>query len=396
MEFNKKTLIELYDDEPVYNILPAASVRPCRLICLGGRKLRGQKIKGKTVTPLRYLEIDVPCEFYTADMSDLASVKKQLEIIIDTYPDCIVDITGGNETALVAVGAVSAERSLSVFRYDRLKGCFRNVCGCEEIEGSVPDSDFSVDAILSMAGGAMKSHGHLSVSELDERTEADVFRIWTVYKKHHRGWHKAVAYLQQVSKDLEGDELSVDAPSVVYGSRSINGADKAIMNELSEAGIIRNYRTDGGRISFDYSSPLMRSCLCDAGICLELYVFAVAKRMGVFGDVRISVVIDWDGDLRAGINTINEIDVMAVRGFIPLFISCKSGTPNVTALNEIKTLSDRFGGEFARPVLVTMSDVRGRDRYLAERAKDMGVTLIDRSDLISEKLPKKLFGISQI
>jgi len=79
-----------------------------------------------------------------------------------------------------------------------------------------------------------------------------------------------------------------------------------------------------------------------------------------------------------------------------VFISCKSGTPNVMTLNEIKTLAKQFGGEYARPVLVTMADIRRRDRHLWQRAQDMGVDIVDREDLIGEKLSKRLYNISKI
>ena len=140
----------------------------------------------------------------------------------------------------------------------------------------------------------------------------------------------------------------------------------------------------------------MRSCLCDTGICLELYVYAAAITAGIYDDVQISVVIDWDGDLDARINTINEIDVMLTRGVVPVFISCKSGTPNVTALNEIKTLAKQFGGTYARPVLVTMADIRSGDRYLMQRAQDMGIDIIDRDDLLCDRLSKRLYSLSKI
>ena len=112
----------------------------------------------------------------------------------------------------------------------------------------------------------------------------------------------------------------------------------------------------------------MRSCLIDTGICLELYVFAETLRSGCYDDVKLSVVVDWDGDLSQRINTINEIDVMLTRCQIPVFISCKSGTPNVVALNEIKTLAKQFGQTNGRPVLVTMADV-ARPRRISDAAR---------------------------
>ena len=45
--------------------------------------------------------------------------------------------------------------------------------------------------------------------------------------------------------------------------------------------------------------------------------------LGVFDDVRTSVVVDWQGGNQPDAVT-NEIDVMATCGVRPIFISCKT------------------------------------------------------------------------
>lgn len=390
------TIIEIYDDEQIYNVLSIAQFCPKNVVYIGTRKLKSKRIKNNIISCLRSLGRDTKCFFYSTDMLNIDSIAAELENILSIFGECAIDLTGGSEVALVAVGMLARERAIPLFKYDRYNYRYRNIYNCEAAEGVESRPEFNINAILALAGGAMKSHGHLSLDTLDEGTAEDIFKVWRIYKNHHRAWHRAVAYLQQISKHLEGNELHVDAGAVVYGQDRISGADGTVMDALCDAGIILKYKNDGKRISFDYKNTLMRSCLCDIGICLELYVYAAAKSAGIYSDVQISVVIDWDGDLDARINTINEIDVMLINGFVPLFVSCKSGTPNVTTLNEIKTLAKQFGGEYARPVLVTMTDLRTKDRYLMQRAADMGVEVIDREELIGEKLSKRLYNISKL
>ncbi len=391
-----ETIIELYDEEQIYNVLATSEFKPKNTVYIGTRKLKNKKIKNNIISCLRALDLDTKCFFYSTDMLSIDSIVAELENILDNFGECAIDLTGGGEVALVAVGMLARERQIPLFRYDRYNHRYKNIYCCSFAEDKESAPAFNINAMLALSGGVMKSHGHLSLDNLDDATLKDIFRVWTIYKHNHRGWHRAVSYLQQISKNLEGDDLHVDASAVVYGGDRISGADKAVMEELCQSGIIQNYQNDGRRVSFDYKNTLMRSCLCDIGICLELYVYAAAKSAGIYSDVQISVVIDWDGNLDARINTINEIDVMVVSGFVPLFISCKSGSVNVTTLNEIKTLAKQFGGEYARPVLVTMSDLRTRDRFLTQRAADMGVEIIDREDLINERLSKRLYTISKL
>ena len=43
------------------------------------------------------------------------------------------------------------------------------------------------------------------------------------------------------------------------------------------------------------------------------------------GDYAVGVIVDWDGVDDSGAETSNEIDIMLVKGFTPVFISCKNG-----------------------------------------------------------------------
>ncbi len=391
-----KTIIELYDDEEIYNVLAATEFKPQNVVFIGAGKLRSKKTRNNISACFDALSLRVNCIFNYADMLNLESVMGVLRSTVKKFPDCAIDITGGCETALVAVGMLAKEMNIPLFRYDGRNRCYKPIWGCSWCDDIPSSPSFNLDAILALSGSVMKSHGHLALNTVDSETEKDIFRVWGIYKSNHRAWHRSVAYLQQISKDLEGNNLHVNAAAVVYNGTKISGADSEVMRLLSESGIILNYKNDGKRISFDYKNKLMRSCLIDIGICLELYVFAVAHSMDTYSDIQISAVIDWDGILNAKVNTINEIDVVLVRGFVPIFISCKSGTVNVTTLNEIKTLAVQFGGKYARPVLVTMSDIRTRDKFLYQRAADMGVTIIDRTDLVNERLSKRLYGLSNI
>lgn len=391
-----ETVIEIYDDEQIYNVLAITEFKPKNVVYIGTRKLKNKRIKNNIISCLRHLGLDTKCFFYSTDMLSISSIISELENIIANFGECAIDLTGGSEVALVAVGMLAKEKNIPLFRYDRYSYCYRNIYNCPQTEGFTSAPSLNIPSVLALAGGSVKSHGHISLSYLDSQTEADIFNIWEIYKKHHRVWAKTVTYLQQVSKNLEGNQLHVDAPNALFSADKLSAANNEIMNELAAAGLIENFKTNGERISFDYKSTLMRSCLCDIGICLELYVFATAKTSGEFGDVDISVVIDWDGNVGAKFNTINEIDVMLVRGIVPIFISCKSGSPNVTALNEIKTLTVQFGGIYAKPVLVTMADIRSGDRYLMQRAQDMGIEVIDRTDILAGRLLKKLLILSKI
>ena len=71
-------------------------------------------------------------------------------------------------------------------------------------------------------------------------------------------------------------------------------------------------------------------------------------------DCRIGVHIDWDGVIHQsrGDDVLNEIDVLSLYKNIPVFISCKNGHVDQHALYELETVANRFGGKYAKKILV--------------------------------------------
>ena len=120
-----------------------------------------------------------------------------------------------------------------------------------------------------------------------------------------------------------------------------------------------------------------------------------AKRSGLFSDVRTSVLVDWDGSEYNNKGTRNEVDVLAVHNVTPFFISCKMGVPTPLALSEIKMLSDKFGGERTQTVLLTAADVEKKNPAVAQRARDLGIYLLDARKMDSGALAKRLRIIAE-
>ena len=158
-----------------------------------------------------------------------------------------------------------------------------------------------------------------------------------------------------------------------------------ILRELRSFRLISRLYWDGETVSFRFKSEKLASLMCDAGVWLELYCWAACIKSGRFDDCASGVLIAWtpDGGPQGprGV-THNELDCVAVRWPDRLFISCKLSLPSAQALNEIRTLTTRFGGTCGKAVLMTMGDA-SRDHFFSRRAADLNIHIIDRSVLIS-------------
>ena len=103
----------------------------------------------------------------------------------------------------------------------------------------------------------------------------------------------------------------------------------------------------------------------------------------------LSAVVNWcAGEKRDAVT--NEIDVMAVRGIQPVFISCKTCEIRTEALNELAILRDRFGGTGSRALIVTSASAsRGRN-VMRRRASELGIEVIEWEDVTLERLINRL------
>ena len=69
----------------------------------------------------------------------------------------------------------------------------------------------------------------------------------------------------------------------------------------------------------------------------------------------------------------NEIDVMLLEGFCPVFISCKNGKVDQMALYELDTVAKRFGGKYAKKILMAGQEIS--EGYLL-RAEEMDIECV--------------------
>ena len=388
------TIIEIYDKEPILNTLASSVFKPDNVVFIGPRSAMNLRTKGQI---RRYLSVRTPNttpHFFEADIYDVSDVRRVMHEILDRFPEAMIDITGGSSTTLFAVGLFCKEHKVPVFAYNRKHNVFYNVYHCEQMEDIPCDPRFTVEEILAMAGGMFLKNGHISGDAEDKRLFDEIEAVFKLFMRNTRRWNRFVQYLQATTS-IEGKPLSITAPIRKQKRGSMLVCDEGLMHELEKIGMIEDLRFKGDRVSYRFRSMTVRQCLNDIGVWLELYVYKTARDCGGFDDARISVVVDWNAVEDEAYNTINELDVVLTYGVRPVFISCKSGIPNTTALNEIKMLTNLFGGSHAKGVLATMCDLKKEAPAAYQRALDMGIGVIDKDDFTSGMLAERLLAVAK-
>lgn len=318
--------------------------------------------------------------------SVLKSLRKEIEYELGQKNKIYFDITGGESLILVAFGILSGEYKTPMHHFDVKKDKLMEL---EEGAGKAISAEveeqrvrLTLDSYIQLRGGIINRNLHKGMKEIEGNHVADVEGLWSVAKKYREYWNPFSGFLRSNFNSEEGLCINISAKrmlSALAASKTkLNKQAKLdeLLDALEAAGVLCDVVHEKGKYQFRFKNQFVKDCLWDGGSILELYVYLREKKKN--DDCRVGVHLDWDGEIQypGGADVLNEIDVLTLSGNVPTFISCKSGKMDgakaLPALYELETVADRFGGKYARKVLVTTNPLG--DAYMA-RAEEMGIEL---------------------
>ena len=255
---------------------------------------------------------------------------------------------------------------------------------------------------------------------LDGFLREDVDVMWECMKEHEHSlpnpgaWNATMTCIGAAcSRMKEPDSLSV-----AFNLNDIGASIEStpgrylfvpwVMKNLSRERMIEYYERRGNNISFRFKNRNVKRIMTKAGQLLELRTaFALAalrdeQKKPAFHDIRVGVVIDWDPDSARGFDenrSVNEIDIVAMYGAIPIFVSCKNGSFNSEELYKFNTVAELFGSELVKKIMVTADmDASCSDPLtLRERMDEMGIKRVERVHQRNESsLSRVLCGLCGI
>ena len=383
------TLIELYDDRANENILAPDMFRPHRIIYLCPTEIAQDKRRQEKIRAFfLHRGWDPELIFLESSLFKADRILRQLLTISEKYPDCALDVTGGSDAALFAAGMFASQTGVPAFTYSRKQNRFYNISGAPFADNLPCDLAYSVEEFFLMAGGTLLP-GRVKNTILEQYLD-DFDPFFACFLRFRRDWTNIISYIQRVSPAEYGQvpPLSIQGKYTVKGEHGRrNSANEDALHELARIGFIQQLAiVPGESVSFRFRDPNIRAWLRDVGSVLELYVYKACLDTGIFNDVISSAVVRWDDVLGHG-SVSNEIDVMAAKGVIPLFLSCKATDIKTEALNELAILRDRFGGKGAKAAIVTTEPCNAAARH---RAAQLGIAVIDLEELRSGQLSHRL------
>lgn len=416
------TIVELYDEKPINNVIGALAFNPDKIIYVGCFSMK-QFEKKKLPVLKKYFSIkglgNIEIEYVNVRRDDLHDIIKTLEEIYAHNQDCKfhVEVTGGEDLILVSLG-VLCERYHDVELYQissKLRGISSFSISKKEREKIDIDCHNSVEENLLLHGASIISaNGNDALSgeyHFDADFLHDINIMWDIschgIEKNPvpyapNAWNRVTTLLSSIDAENEEreDENTICLDSEYFKKEILNGINGILFYDyicyFVRCGLM-DCRVETDYAYLDFKNDQVRLCLTKAGLILELKIYLICLQLVSQrgGDCLTSVTIDWDGDEDLAstmkylydsedpdstIDTTNEIDVLASCGLTPYFISCKNGKFNSEELYKLYSVGERFSGGYGKKIIVTTNSAYalGEARnVILQRAADMGISVIE-------------------
>lgn len=326
--------------------------------------------------------------FLTVKEKTLSCAYRLLYDLTDGDGEYVIDITGGPGLFSAAAGIYTSANEKKNVRLST----FDIKTGVETVHYPEPgiikrNRALSVNELISLSGGAVISASKTMKELTDSGSlRAEAVRMWDAVKSAAGDWNRfcSMTNMRQGNKVTKKLSRQDDKKTC-----------ERITGLLRKRGIIKNdrqYVSENGKTYVEYElCPKAKTVELyeKSGTALELFAFLAAAECGAFSDAETGVQLDLDGLItkKKG-DPRNEIDLMAVYGSRLVLASCKCTKPTKEYLYEILTMAKQYGGKHAVPALICSEPAFEPVR---ERAKEMGVILIDNASNLSLKSLKEEF-----
>lgn len=394
-----KTLIELYDNEAIENILAPIAIHPERVIYLWDESVNGMVDGNREGGIRRFLNSQKPVSsaiFYEIESTELADIRKELEKILGQYEDCVIDFTGGSGILFFAVSMYARDHHTPGFFIDFSSRKMVDLFGCEKLTREFQMPSLTSKELFRITGGSVYRYGNFEETWKEEQFQDDIRKVWDLYLQNPDSWHNQMEYLEYVNEHYgnPSSSLAILAPTMINAYKRMYKTDGRLLEEWKKIGILQYFYTENNRVHILFKNDAIKRCVTKMKSSLLLYMYAMAMSSGLFDEVRISLMVDSDEISRQYHNVASKIDLLLMKGIIPIFVKCTVNAPTRQDLEGLYMQARKFGGRLSKMLIVTTKDVRYAHPATAESARSLGIEVLDRYDLPQKNFLKQLEWIA--
>ncbi len=396
------TIIEFFDKTAIENMLSALLCQPDQVIFVGHNRKQMERCLPayRQVLADRGLQVEL-CNPVTLNRNNLQAIVEKLSQIVENHHDCVFNLDGGEELYLVAVGIVAQKypESVQLHRFNIRNNSIID-CDADGNDQLVSPIAISIRENVRIYGGVVVDVDQHSDGtypwKFTEEFRQDLHTMWEIACRFSKSWNGCINTIgwadqicpQEDPREFRAIRANVEAAMLREGDRY--SMSPAILQALEKKHLISWLTVTQQEVEFVFKNEQIKRCLTKAGQLLELMVTMAAMDVTedgehpVYQDVQCGVYMDWDGDVAPEGDTDvgNEVDVLLMKGAVPVFISCKNGYLDAEELYKLSQVSYRFGGKYAKRVLIApqLDKMGARGDYIRARAEDMGIKVVDDFD----------------
>ena len=407
------TYVEFYDKNSIENICACLSMLPNEVVLVGDNESAMKRHIEIYKNLFKERNKEVIFSFKKTHRWNTAQIIEVLQEIVETNEDCVFGITGGDEMVVFALGIIceryaDTDKNIQVHKIsinnNKIYDC--DMDG-EKIASHTPV--LSVDENIQIYGGKVLYDDvdgeNTYLWDMTPAFKDEIEDMWSICKNNTREWNKQIGVFDTIKKvgSTSEDGLTVTANVADVknyydkhvGCYMIN---REVTDALEEKGLLTHLEAEENTstVRMTYKNHQVKKCLTQAGLVLEMKIYKMSKEImleediPLYNDVMNGVQIDWDGIVQEDgevYDTRNEIDVILMHNMIPIFVSCKNGDFDADELYKLNTVAERFGGKYAKKVLIASALKNGKmDKILKQRAQDMRIKVLDKSDVMNDDI----------
>lgn len=321
--------------------------------------------------------------FYPVSHTDFDAIqnvlKKRIQQEVEQGNQLFFDITGGEPLILAAFGIVSHEIGAPMHTFDVQNGSLIELntgTGKYISKIAAPQNvELNLTKFIEMQGGVINYRLNKALDSVrNDDFEEFMPKLWEVSNENASVWNAFSDLLKRHSNTEYGlvvDLSEREVNAYLKESRTLNssGKLKKLLEDCEREGILTEICYDRS-LYFRYQNAFVKECILNTGSILELHTYLEEKKGST--DCLVGIHLDWDGVIQTDgkEDVLNEVDVLVLRGYVPTFISCKNGSVDKEALYELDAVADKFGGKYAKKVLVATRELSRTDM---KRAKEMNI-----------------------
>ena len=256
------TLLEFFTESHIDNIAACLRLCPESMIIVGSIDQMRDPVK-------RYRELlkqrKQRTEITMCDMQgkDLAQIREVLARLVRSDDQVVIDLTGGDETVLLAAGAVlagldtSKRQSIRVEKFDHEHDV---VLDCLNGNRRLPTKSvtLTVEELIFLHGGSIYPDSYQPPADC-RRSELN--RLWDIVSRAPHTWNDTIPKLNEFESRADS-KTQIFLP-LAYLRRSIHECEqkeqpiRELLDKLDDAGVIYNESTHTS-LEYTYRSPMLR------------------------------------------------------------------------------------------------------------------------------------------